>query len=87
MHPRVVSVEIIPPYGLRLSFTDGTSGTIDAASWVRESQGVFAELRDPRLFAQARVDPELETIVWPNHADVDPETLYEEAHRRLAGES
>lgn len=87
MHPRVVSVEVLPPYWLRLTFADGTVGTIDATPWVEEGQGVFAELRDPGLFAQVRVDPELKTIVWPNQADVDPETLYEESHGLARGES
>ncbi len=27
------------------------------------------------------MDHEAGTIVWPNGADVDPDTLYEEAHR------
>jgi hypothetical protein len=46
-----------------------------------EKAGVFAPLRDPALFAQVYVDHEAGTIVWPNDVDVDPDTLYEEAHR------
>lgn len=81
MHPRVTGVEVIPPYILRLTFADGSRGTVDARAWVEESTGIFAELQDPAVFAQVTVDPEAGTIVWPNDADVDPDTLYEEAHR------
>ncbi len=29
MYPVVTTVQVIPPYGLRLTFTDGSSGDID----------------------------------------------------------
>ena len=37
---------------------------------------VFGPLRDPDFFAQVRLDPDFKTVVWPNNADFDPETLY-----------
>jgi hypothetical protein len=36
---------------------------------------MFEPLRDPVLFRQAKIDPELETVAWPNGADVSPEFL------------
>jgi hypothetical protein len=82
MHPVVTSVQVIPPYGLRLTFTDSTTGQIDCRPWLFERDvGLFAELRDPALFARVWVDREADTVVWPNGADVAPETLYEEAHK------
>ncbi len=81
MIPRAIAVEVIHPYGLRLSFEDGTSGFIDFRSLLFEREtGVFAELRDPAEFARVRVDLEADTIVWPNGADIDPYVLYEKAH-------
>ena len=81
MHPRVHAVEVVPPYVLRLTFRDGTTGTVDGASWLDgPDDGVFAPLRDPAVFAQVYVDQDAGTIAWPNGADVDPDTLYEEAH-------
>ena len=82
MAPRVTSVEVLPPYAVRVGFEDGTSGVLDLHALVFERPtGVFADLRDQALFAQVWVDPELETIAWPNGADIDPDVLYQRAHR------
>lgn len=79
--PRVVSVEVVPPYGLKLAFADGTTGFVDGARWVAGSEsGVFGALRDPAAFAQVRVDADWGTIVWPGDIDIDPDVLYELAH-------
>jgi hypothetical protein len=70
---RVTDVHALEGYRLRLSFSDGALGDIDLES---ELWGeVFEPLRDPALFRQVRVDPELGTVVWPNGADLDPESL------------
>lgn len=59
---------------LWLRFEDGTEGEVDLSNhrWT----GVFAPLKDPGYFAQVRVDPEERTAVWPNGADIAPETLH-----------
>lgn len=86
MHPCVTAVQVIPPYGLRLTFEDGTTGVVDCRPWLYErDDGVFTPLRDPARFAQVFVDHEAGTVVWPNGADVCPDTLYEEAHRTVPG--
>lgn len=66
-------VEVVGEHRLHLVFEDGSSGEIDASGW--SWRGVFEPLRDPAYFAQARLDEQLGTIVWPNGADVAPETL------------
>jgi hypothetical protein len=75
--PAVVGVAVIGNYRLRLLFDDGTAGDVDFSS--KEWKGVFEPLRDPKYFATVKVDPEAATIVWPNGADLAPETLYQEA--------
>jgi len=66
-------------YVVWLRFNDGAEGEIDLED---ELQGdVFGPLKDKLLFQTVRVDPELETIVWENGADLAPEFLYE--HMRI----
>jgi hypothetical protein len=38
--------------------------------------GVFEPLNDPSFFRQVTVNPDVGTIVWPNGADLCPDTLY-----------
>lgn len=45
---------------------------------------VFQPLLDPAVFARLQVDPEAGTIVWPNRADIAPETLYDLPDERAA---
>jgi hypothetical protein len=42
---------------------------------------MFEPLANPEVFNQAMVDPELETVVWPNGADLAPEFLYQAAQQ------
>jgi hypothetical protein len=42
---------------------------------------MFEPLRNAEVFQQVKVDPELETVVWPNGADLAPEFLYEAAQQ------
>lgn len=71
---RVVSLALVGPYSLELTFDDGTRRRVDLEA---ELWGpVFEPLRDPAFFARATVDPVLGTVVWPNGADFSPEFLY-----------
>lgn len=75
------SVEYLGDYRLRLTFADGLVADVDLADKTGAAAGpVFAPLRDVAVFAQVRVDEELGTIVWPNGADLAPETLRARAH-------
>jgi hypothetical protein len=77
MIPKVLEVKRSEGYRLRLRFHDGASGTVDLSA---ELWGpMFEPLKDESLFAQATVDPELETVTWPNGADLAPEFLYQQA--------
>ena len=71
----IVEVKWLGAHRLYLRFEDGVSGELDFAARLR-FDGVFAPLREPAVFAQVRVDPELGTVVWPNGTDLDPHVLY-----------
>ena len=70
----VVEVRYVRDYVLWLCFQDGTCGEVDIEPSFRGP--VFEPLRNLDYFRRVRVDPEIGTIVWPNGADVAPETLY-----------
>jgi hypothetical protein len=74
----VVEVRYVRDYVLWLRFQDGTVGEVDLRPSFRGP--VFEPLRDLEYFKQVRIDPEIGTIVWPNGADVAPETLYDRVH-------
>ena len=83
MIPKVIEVRVLEGYKLWLRFQDGLSGTVDLST---ELWGpMFEPLKDVALFAQAAIHPELETVTWPNGADLAPEFLYQAAQRRVAG--
>ena len=77
--PAVVGVAVIGHHKLRLLFDDGTAGDVDLSSM--EWRGVLEPLRDPEYFAKVKVDPEAATVVWPNGANLAPETLYAKARK------
>ena len=88
-HPiyRVRSFEIVAPYTLRVRFDDNTEQTIDFRPVLAGE--LYRPLRNLELFNQVRIDPEVETLVWPNGADFDAATLHEwpaneQAFRELA---
>ncbi|HEV8688441.1 MAG TPA: DUF2442 domain-containing protein [Gaiellaceae bacterium] len=77
----VTAVEAVGDHCLRLRFEDGTQGDVDLSGW--RWHGVFEPLADPDYFRQVSLDQELGTIVWPNGADIAPETLHEWVIRGL----
>ena len=73
--PLVTRAEYRGQYRIHLTFNDGVENTIDFASWLEGP--VFEALRDLTYFQRFFIDGG--TVVWPNGADVAPETLYAHA--------
>ncbi|WP_409419612.1 DUF2442 domain-containing protein [Marinomonas sp. RS-M-Aa-14] len=69
----ITSAKYLSGYKLWIAFDDGTSGEVDLANELKGS--MFEPLKDLAEFQNVSVDPELETIVWPNGADLAPEFL------------
>ncbi len=76
-HPvyRVHRFEIVGDYTLRIAFDDGAEQIIDFRPVLAGE--LFGPLSDLELFHQVRIDPEVQTLVWPNGADFDPATLHD----------
>ena len=71
---RVAAFETTGAFSLRIKFEDGLSREIDFSEVL--AGPLLGPLEDIQLFDQVKLDPEVHTLVWPNGADFDPETLY-----------
>lgn len=81
--PLLTDAQALAGYGARVRFADGTEADVDL-SYLLDYGGVFEPLHDPDYFARLHADGEAGTIVWPNGADIAPETLYSHARRAHA---
>jgi len=75
MFLHVMNATYLKEYQLRLTFDNGIIKDVDLEA---ELYGeVFEPLKDIEFFKQVEVNPETNTIEWPNGADFAPEFLYE----------
>lgn len=71
----ITAVEYDSGYKLRLQFESGEWRVADLKNHL--SGEVFSPLRDLSLFQTARLNSDIETVVWDNGADMSPDFLYE----------
>jgi len=74
MFLHVKKVTYLHDYELRLEFDDGTTRVVDLVNELHG--GVFEPLQNLDLFRQVYVNPNTNTIEWPNGADFAPEFLH-----------
>jgi hypothetical protein len=79
--PLLIDATPVRDHTVHVRFDDGLSADVDL-SYLLDYGGVFEPLRDHDYFRRLRADSNAGTIVWPNQADVAPETLYAHAQRR-----
>ena len=79
----MIEAKPLKGYMVYVRFEDGVTADVDL-SYLLEYGGVFESLRDIDFFRSLRADSAAGTIVWPNDADIAPETLYAHARRRAA---
>ncbi len=77
---RVIAFQNVGPYTLAITFDDDSVQTIDFEPILYGP--LYGPLRDLTLFNQVRLDPNFHTLVWPNDADFDPETLHDWPHHQ-----
>lgn len=73
--PDITEAAVVSYGALRLTFADGLTGEVDVLDRMRGP--VFDHARSREGFARVAVDNETGTVVWPNGADLAPDTLYE----------
>ena len=78
--PAVVRAEYRGEFKIWLVFNDGIEGTVDFADWL--SGPIFEPLKDRDDFARFFIEGG--TVVWPNGADIAPETLHQRAKASAA---
>jgi hypothetical protein len=81
----ITSAQHISAHKLLISFDDGSSGEVDLSGTL--TGPIFEPLKDIGYFSQVSVDPELETITWPNGADLAPEFVKELHNKQLKSDS
>ncbi|MFN8490013.1 MAG: DUF2442 domain-containing protein [Caldilineaceae bacterium] len=70
---RVTAFEIVDNYKIWVKFNDEIEQIIDFKPVLYGE--MWGPLQDLALFNQVKLDPIAHTLVWPNDADFDPETL------------
>jgi hypothetical protein len=75
---RVTSVTALPEAQLEVTFVDDTAGKVDMRAFLSSSKidgTVFEPLREPAMFAEARVV--MGAVQWPNGADLAPDAMHD----------
>ena len=88
MLAKIVKVERMKDFILRVYFSDGSSGAHDFGGLTKEDGEMIKPLRDPAFFACVFLD--WGALTWPNGFDLCPDALYDimstagELHREAA---
>lgn len=72
--PHIIDAEYVGDYRIRVKFDDGSIKIVDLEPYTKKG-GIFEPLKDKSFFKRFFID--LNTICWPNGADIAPERLYE----------
>ena len=73
---KVASIRAAIPFKLVVTFTDGTSGTFNAAAMLAERGEGTEPLRERAYFGRVELANGVPT--WPNYFDISPLWLQEE---------
>lgn len=71
----VKDVNYVSGYKLLVTFEDDVVKLVDMEPYLDGE--IFEPLKDIDYFKTVRVNPDINTIVWDNDADVSPDFLYE----------
>ena len=71
----ITGVAHLSDYRLKIWFWDKSVKVVDLQPYLDGL--IFEPLKNPDFFRKVTVNPDIDTIVWPNNADFAPEFLYE----------
>ncbi|MBI5400247.1 DUF2442 domain-containing protein [Candidatus Saganbacteria bacterium] len=71
----VRNVKYLSGYMLAITFEDRTIKTVDLEPFLDGE--IFEPLKNINYFKKVTVNPDIDTIVWENGADLSPDFLYE----------
>jgi hypothetical protein len=71
----IIEATYLSDYKLVVRFENGQEKLVDLASYL--DGPVFEPLKDPQYFRRFTVNPDIDTVTWPNNADFPPDFLYE----------
>src|SRR5579862_7504103 len=71
---KVTDAQALGGHRLLVTFADGFSAEIDLTALL-DAGLIFSPLRDPVVFAQAKVNSEWGIIEWPGEIDLSPGSL------------
>ena len=74
---RIISATPFAGYKLKVRFIDGLEGEVHMQELLTSSEaGVFAPLRDQRLFEQVHL--RWGAVTWPGELDLAPDSMYDD---------
>lgn len=79
MFLHITKARYIDNYKVEVQFNNGRKGIADLAGIIKGP--IFETLTDKNYFSLLKVDPDLETITWPNGIDIAPEYIYFQAFK------
>jgi hypothetical protein len=71
----IIDASYVDGYQLKLHFDNNEIRIVDLLPHL--DGAVFEPLRDIAYFKMFKVNPDIDTITWPNDADFSPDFLYE----------
>ena len=71
---KVVSVEALEDYNIRVKYVDGRDGVVNLAHL--KGKGVFKAWDNYDYFRSVTIDPESQAISWGNNIEICPDAVY-----------
>ncbi|MCP4663915.1 MAG: DUF2442 domain-containing protein [bacterium] len=71
----VTDVTYVDDYRLKVQFDNSEHKLVDLGPHLDGS--IFEPLKDLAFFKTVRLNPDIDTVVWPNDADFSPDFLHE----------